>query len=450
MTFLISEPGINNATGTLALTVQSDILVREFQDALSPGRRFRSLYNIMPAPAALGQRFLLDKVGLLADADDPLAVLTDNSDFNSGMTLTNPAAVEQVSVKMNKWGNALNTNLLTTSISMENQVIRNSRDLGLNAGKSLEKFARRMYSAAYGGGTTYVTTNAANVNTVNVANAFGFDMVMVTGVQTQVSTTNKLLITVNSTSVNVTGVSGVTIDKDIDWAPATLTLDALVIAVVGDLVKASTAPILRMPGGITNPYLLTSASLLTVQDLLYMEATMTNDNVEAMAETGYYHAVIDSFGYNNLYTDTNFSSAMRGQGQDDIYARQALGAFSGFLFFKTSLPPNDTRTLNAGALRIYGSLIAGDMSGIEGRYTDIDKLNDLAALGVGVIVNDYDEESGIMLQYRAPLDLSGEVITQSWKYLGGFTQWTDSLTLTPNVGQSVNRNYGRAMMCWHT
>ena len=180
-----------------------------------------------------------------------------------------------------------------------------------------------------------------------------------------------------------------------------------------------------------------------------MEAQLEEDNVPPMTESGYYHMILSPIGMNQLFNDTAFQSAFRGLGEQDVYARNALGALSNMLFFKTALSPADTRTLNAGSLKVRNAILLGGGGCVEARYDDINKLKQLADLNVGLIEQDYDPESGIMLLYRGPYDRHGEIIGISWKYLGGFTQRTDSLTLTPNTGASINRIYGRGIVAQH-
>jgi hypothetical protein len=449
MTFQLTQPGVSNYSGNLAQTIQPEILIRQFQDAATSNLRYRGLYEVAPIPSAVGQNFDFTAVGLLTDADDPITPAA-NTDLNNGMTPQSPTAVEQYRVKLNKYGNTLDTNLVSTSIAIDNQVYRNAKDLGINAGRSLDKAARRFLFAAYGGGTTYVTTTAGASTSINIANAFGFDTVMVSGVQTQVSVTNPLAVTIGANSVNITGVSGVTVDKDIEWAPGTLTIDVATAVTAGDLVKAANAPAQRRPGALTNIYSLTATSYLTLQDLMFMEAQLEEDNIPPMTESGYYHMILSPVGMNQLFNDTAFQSAFRGLGEQDVYARNALGALSNMLFFKTALSPKDSRTLGAGALTVRNAILVGGGGCVEGRYDNIDKLKQLADLNTGLVEQDYDPESGIMMMYRGPYDRHGEIIGLSWKYLGGFTQRTDSLTLTPNTGASINRIYGRAIVSQHT
>jgi hypothetical protein len=432
-------PGLENLTGSLQNIIQDGILWREFQDHLTPNIVFRSCFTHVYPNASLGQRFLYNQSQDLSDVPDPITPAA-NTDMNNGMTPVDPAGIEQYALKLNRYGNTLDTNLLVSSLSMENQFAKNARDLGRNAGRSLDKAARGHLNAAYGGGLTYVTADATAASSVNVANVFGFDFKMVDGVPTAVSATNKLAIVIDSTAVNVQGISGVTVDRDIDWAPGTLQLDANVTAVVGDKVLASTAPIQVDTNGInSNPYLLTSSSSVDTDTVLAMISQLEDDSVPPHDDM-YYHFYLDPITYAQLYADSKFREIFRGAGNEDIYTRGALGAFGNALFFKTQVSAKDTRTLDSGSVMVRHFIATGGEVGLEGRYGDMDKISQLAGMNQSIIMTEFDSESHVMLQHRSPLDRHGEVVSSSWKFLGGFTIRTDSLTL------SESRNYGRAVV----
>lgn len=431
-------PGIENVSGSLQNMFQDGIILREFNDHLTVNLVWRACYATFYPTAALGQRFLYNQSKDLADVPDPITPAA-NTDMNNGMTPVDPAAIEQYAIKLNRYGNTLDTNLLVSSLSMENQLFKNAQDLGRNAGRSLDKSARGHLNAAYGGGVTYVTANVNGVN-VNVANVFGFDFVMVDGVPTAVSSTNKLAVTLGSNSANVQGISGVTVDRDIDWAPGTLQLDASVLQVVGDKVTAATAPIQFDPNGVnSNPYLITGSSYATLEMILGMISQLEDDSVPPHDDQ-YYHIICDPQQYYQLFADSKFREVFRGQGNEDVYTRGALGSFGNALFFKSQVCAKDTRTVNSGSVMIRHMLCTGGEVGYEGRYGDITKLNQLAGMNQSVIMSEFDDETWVQLLHRSPLDRHGEVVSSSWKFLGGFTARTDSLTL------SSSRNYGRASL----
>ena len=433
-------PGLENLTGSLQNIIQDGILWREFQDHLTPNTIFRSCFSHVYPTAALGQRFLYNQSQDLADVPDPITPAA-NTDMNNGMTPVDPASIEQYALKLNRYGNTLDTNLLVSSLTMENQFAKNARDLGRNAGRSLDKAARGHLDAAYGGGLTYLTGDAAAVANINVANVFGFDFKMVDGVPTAVSGTNKLAILIDgSIAANVQGIAGVTVDRDIDWAPGTLQLDANVTASTGDKVEASTAPLQYDANGVnSNPYLLTSSSNITTDTILGMISQLEEDAVPPHDDM-YYHLYLDPISYAQIFADSKFREIFRGAGNEDVYTRGALGAFGNTLIFKTQVSAKDLRTVNSGSVMIRHFIATGGDVGFEGRYGDMDKINQLAGMNQSIIMTEFDSESHVMLQHRSPLDRHGEVVSSSWKFLGGFTIRTDSLTL------SGGRNYGRAVM----
>jgi hypothetical protein len=128
----------SDLTGSLQNIIQDGILWREFQDHLTPNIVFRSCFTHVYPNAALGQRFLYNQSQDLSDVPDPITPAA-NTDMNNGMTPVDPAGIEQYALKLNRYGNTLDTNLLVSSLSMENQFAKNARDLGRNAGRSLPR-----------------------------------------------------------------------------------------------------------------------------------------------------------------------------------------------------------------------------------------------------------------------------------------------------------------------
>lgn len=438
-TYQLTNPGLENFSGSLQNLILENWTMREVLDALYPNLRYRAPFSLLFPPTALGQQFTDTRTGLLADKDDPITPPA-NTDIDSGLTPVSPPNIETFAVTLNKYANVLDTNLLTSTLSITNQVLKNAKDLGLNAGKSMDAVARHRLFAAYNAGNTYLTANASNTNTINVANVYGFDFLMVDGVPTAVSATNKIAITVGGTAVNVTTVQNASVDKDIDWAPGQLVLDANVTALVGVQVLAGSAPIQVDPNGtLSNPYLITASSYPTLDMLFDMVSQLGDDNVEPM-EDMYYHLIMDPVAKAKLMQDDDFKLVFRGMGNEEVYTRGAFGAIGNLLFFETSRTPKDTRTVNSGSVMIRHMIALGSQVGIEARYADVERIFELARVDKGIISLDYNEETGVFHIIRSPIDRLGQVISQGWQFLGGHVITTDSLTL------SSSRNYGRAVV----
>jgi len=436
-------PGLENFPTSFKKLIQDGILVREFNDALYGNLQHRDMYEEFYPNAALGQKFTFSNTGLLDDVDDPITPAA-NSDLDSGMAVVDPASIEQFTLKLNKYGNTIDTNLLTSSLSMENQFFKNAKDLGLNAGRSIDKAGRRHSYAAYGGGDTYATAVVTAAATLPAANVFGFDFTLVDGYPTAVSATNPLAIIIDPDgtpiAVNVEGISGVTVDKDIDWAPGNLLLDAPVTVAVGAQILSTFAPRKVSPLGMNkNIFDLTTTSDPTLDMVLEMVSQLEDDSVPPCSDM-YYHILIDPIGYSKLMRTQEFREIFRGQGNEDVFTRGALGAYGNVLFRKTQLAPKGTRTLTgSNQVKLRHMIAYGAEMGFEGRYADINKLNQLAGINQSLIQQEFDDETWVLFQHRTPLDRHGEVVSSSWKFLGGFSVKTDFYTLK-------DRYYGRGIV----
>lgn len=433
--------GLENLSGNFQNLIEDQIHIREALDPLYENLRYRAEYEEFYAPGHIGQRFTFTNLDIMDDADDAITPPA-NSDLDSGMAAATAETPEEFDARLEKYGNTLDTHLLSSSLSLENQYILNMRALGRNAGRSIEKVARRHMFAAYGGGNSYLTANVSNSNSANVANIFGMDWKQVSGVPTAVSASNPLGVTIGSNAVNITAVSGVSIDKNIDWASGTLTLDANVTNVTGDQVLVDTAPRQIDPNGLNqNPYEITTSDDPTLNMILDMVAYLEDDSVPPADMSGYYHFITDPITLAKLQQTQAFREIFRGRGNDDVFTRGAFGAFGNVLFYKSQLAPKATKTVNSGSVSIKHMIAIGEGLGYEARYGDVDKLMSQAQLGGYSLIDQFlDTESWTMFQTRAPLDRHGEVIAQSWKFLGGFALRTDY----ERTGQS--RNYVRAIV----
>ena len=113
-------------------------------------------------------------------------------------------------------------------------------------------------------------------------------------------------------------------------------------ATAGDKIIAGTAPIQYDANGVnSNPYLITSSSTPTLSMILGMISQLEDDGVPPHDDM-YYHIILDPIQYSGLYADSQFREIFRGQGNEDVYARGALGAFGNALFFKTQVGAKDT------------------------------------------------------------------------------------------------------------
>jgi hypothetical protein len=97
---------------------------------------------------------------------------------------------------MDQYGQAVDTNMLTSSMALASKFLADVETLGINAGQSINQIARNKLYNAYAGGRTWATAAASSDTSIIVQSVKGFEFVLVNGVPTAVSASNPLSVTV--------------------------------------------------------------------------------------------------------------------------------------------------------------------------------------------------------------------------------------------------------------
>lgn len=426
--FPLSAPGLHNYPVNLQNIVQDGILIREFQEPLMPNLRFRACFVPMETDRYIGQTFTFSKRGDLPSDIEPINMASvSDSDLNSGLTPQTQPLVENYSTTISKWGEAVHTNLLAASVAIEDTFAANARALGRQAGKGLDKSSRRVLSQAYLGGNTFLTAIATATTTLTVDNIYGFTHVIVNGIPTPVSVGNPLAVKVNGVANTVVGYTETSLRTVDDHAEGTLTLSGAVTEAIGASVISGFAPAQLRPNGKTTDYNLAATDLPTMNDLLLQEATLESLNIPP-GQDGFYYGYMDAITHTKLYQDSAFQQAFQSQGITDIYGRRALGILGNTMFFQTSHMPQGNVTTSGGTLNVKSTFVHGGEIGYEARYNGIDKLLNPTGMASNIHITMMSPDTYIVMQFRAPLDIHGEVSTASWKFLGNWVAATDSLS----------------------
>lgn len=430
---------INNLPAAAQLIVQNGFLLRFFKAALIPQLIYRGLLKGFKTPMHLGQSFTETRKGLLPIVQNAMTPATD-TDITSGLTPVS-VAYEQYSYTMSQYGQPVPINLLSSAIAIADLVKSAAEDLGLNAGQSLDVQARRRLSQAYRGGRTYITTAAGPTTTVAVNDISGFTFVFVNGVQTAVSVTNPMAITITESGVattrNVTGYAVGTLNTAQDNITGTLTLSANVTVIVGDSVVSTFAPFSIRPGGGTTSYNLTGSNIMTLQNLVDATAKLRSLAIPAH-EDGFYHAVLDAGQVAELFADSAFQRVYDTHADSEEFKRGAIGIAGGVKIFESQQAPNGN---NPASVYVRRGFVTGKEVGYEAQFEGIARWLEAAGMSAtGSVV--YDPDLACAVIVRNPLDVLQQVVFMSWSFIGDWAMGTDSLS---TIGNST-AYYKRAVM----
>ena len=387
--------------------MQNGILDKVFQDALRPEFIFPAIADSEPWMGGLGDTKTFTRKGLLAPATTPIT----GSD-----TSASTYSIEQWSVTMDQYGNAVDTNMLTSSMALASKFLEDVQTLGINAGQSLNQICRNKLYAAYAGGRTWCTTAGTSDTSIIVNSVNGFTKVLVNGVPTDVSASNPLSVTIAGVANTVTGVNTGT---------NTLTLGTARADVVGDAVVAANAPTTIRPTGST-PYDLSTSNTVTFAMFRAAVARLRKMNVPTVG--GYYVAHIDPDTETQLFNDSDFKQSLQGRVDSPVYRDLSIGRFGGIDWVRN----NETPTIlggSAGNVTVHrpivlgaGALVANPFEGMGSLLagTGVEDVPDVSMIPVATGV----EVARIV---RPPQDRLQQVLSTSWSWVGDFGVPSDSL-----------------------
>jgi N4-gp56 family major capsid protein len=400
---------INAFPDSIKAIIQNGILERTFQEALTPEFLYRQLATPRPFQSNLGETVIFTRTGLLAPVNTPLAPGTDPTPQNY--------SIEQYSMTLSQYGNAMDTNMLTSAIALASKFLEDNTKLAINAGQSLNTICRDKLYSAYLSGNTFAVGGASTSSTSLVVNdTNGFGTVMVNGQQVAVSANNPLQITINGAANTVTAVNTST---------NTLTLGTSATWADGDPVIAANAPRILRPNAKTTYNKLASSDVASLSVFLDAVAYLRQNNVPTIG--GYYVAHVDAVTERQLYADADFKQAMIGRVDSPIYRDLSIGRFAGIDWVRNTQAPTIT---NSAGITVRRPIVVGSDALIEGPLEGFGNLlggtgiPNASSPGIVTMVN------GIAVIHRPPLDRLQQIISSAWSWVGDYAVPTDSLTGT--------------------
>lgn len=390
--------------------VQDGLLERTFQDALVPEFLFPAVAGIRPWAANMGDTQTFTRTGLLTPQTTPLGGSDPSADTYG---------VEQYSMTMDQYGNAVDTNMLQSAIALASKYLEDIQKLGINAGQSVNRIARNKLYAAYGGGRTFASaTEGVGSTSMVVDSTDGFTHVLVNGVPTAVSATNPLDITIDGVANTVEGV---------DTGTSTLTLGTSTTWTAGDAIVADNAPTSYRPNARASVFDLVSTDLATFSLFRSAVARLRGQNVPTLG--GAYVAHIDPTTEAQLFEDTEFQNLYRGAVESPVWGNMALGRFAGIDWVRN----NEARTGNNGTIDYHEPIVVGADAFLAGPMQGMADLLDQVPENVRgsvrmVSVGLEGSPLQVALIVRAPQDRLQQVVSSAWSFVGDFAVPSDSVT----------------------
>lgn len=391
--------------------MQNGLLNRAFEDALTPQFLFPAIATPRPWGGGLGDTTTFTRPGLLTPVTTALTVGNDPT--------PSTYTIEQYSATMNQYGNAVDTNLLQSAMTLASKFIEDNQLLAVNAGQSLNRIARNKIYAAYGGARTWCTSVVTST-TIAVADTTGFSVNLVNGVPTAVSAGNPLAITVNGVANTVVSVNSST----------SLTLGTSVTTAVGQTVVATNAPVTYRNGAATSRYGIGSTDYATMA--LFRSAVARLRAMAVPTIDGNYVAHIDSTTEAELFADADFKQAYQGRGDSEVFGSMSIGTFLGIDWVRNIEAPTTSDGGSGSNLVVHRPIVMGADAVLSCPFNEMGNLlnNVNVNEGDGSHIDLIGPASGVQVAHivRPPLDRLQQVVGSAWSWVGDFAVPTDVAT----------------------
>ena len=434
--------------------VQENLLQRAFHDALYPKLMFRSSVTPVLWPANVGDNMVFTGVGLIKPKMRPLTPGLDPvpSSYQS----------EQWDATLQQYADSIDTHMPASMVAIANLFLRNTQQLGLSAGQTINRLVRDRIFAAGMCGWTVATAGVGPTDHLPVARLNGFTKARYQGTNgspvkfSPVSASNKLAITVHTSNagdvaVNVIGFTPT--NSGDETGPGTLILDGNVTVASRAYVISSDRTYMVNVGGAMSIDGIGSNDTLKLDSIRSAVANFWQENVPEMPD-GRFHMHLDPTSLSQLYGDSEMQRLNTALPDYYIYKDFAVGEILGCVLYRNSEEPVP-ETVSGGLTASYdpddpfaGELYAGGTTsgvpihrpvllGQGGAYEYYQDMSGLITeagvtgkVGASRISNngiDVDVER-VQLIIRAPLNRLQDMVAASWKFIGDWPFRTDVTT----------------------
>jgi len=431
--------GIQNLPTALQPAIQQGFLERQFRTGLESSTVYRSIADPEIFPSNVGETITKTRKGLKAPVTTPTNPST-NTNLDNGMTASG-WTVEQYTLGVDMYNDTIDLNMVTSRVGIEGHFVHNAYTNGRQAAQSIDRIARKTIINGYMGGNTRVTaTLGSNGPTINVDDVRGFLQMPVNGVMKDVSTTNKMSVLVNGTAYNLQAVaidgSNTSSVAALGGMSGTLTMDANVIVANGTTnnpVVSVYAPTMLRPNGRATTKKLTGADIFSMGLVLDGVTQLRNNGVDTV--DGFYNCYIDNTSQRQLFADPDFKQLFQGRNATEEFRKARVIELLDVRFYPTTEAVQQQISNESSAtINVHRPFLCGAGTLVEGIYADT-AYTDLPTNPNSII----EVVNGVAMVTRPPLDRLGQIIGQSWYYIGGFALPTDvtaTQTIIPTASQA--------------
>ncbi len=436
---------IDNFPTALQPIIQQGFLEREFEQALHSKLGYRMIADRESFAVGIGETLTKTRAGLKPSVTTPIAAAT-NTNLDNGL-ISQSWGVEQYTVTLNFYAATQDLNMVTSRVGIASQFLQNAATNGEQAARSLDELARNALFAPYFGGNTRVSASlTADSPTITVDDIRGFTTIFVNGVQTGVSPSATLAVTVNGTNYVLIGVTPDMsssssapggISGQLTFSNPVLVADGA----AGNPVIASTASAIKRPSGRLATTQLQATDLLTMSTLLDAVAALRLNAVPEI--DGAYNCYLDPVSARQLFADPDFRQLFQGATSANSVFRQGMvNNFLGLRFITTT-EAYVQQIQGSNGLFVRRPIVCGQGALIEADFAGIGT-NDIGTKDALVHIVD-----SVAMVTREPLDRLQQIIAQSWYWIGGFCAPSDTTTTPVQVPTATNANFKRAVMIEH-
>lgn len=436
--------------------VQQNVLQREFKDALYPRNLFRGEAEPVEWPANVGDSMVFTGRGLMKPSTKPLRP-GDEPKAKS-------VEYEQWSSQLHQWvGRAPDLSTVTDLVSIARLFVSNMQALGLDAGMSLNRVVRdQLYNAALSG-QTVATSSYGPGTALHVQRLNGFTTARRPDLSTgspvafdTVSSTNPLACSyIHGGTTYAFNVVGFTPDYTGDSVgPGTLTTDVNVTVTARDSVFSSDASFINRSGGGASIDAITSSNVFTFDLFRSSQGHMADNNVPKMPD-GYYHTHFNNYSKGQLFSSDESQKLLTSLPDYYWYKEFTLGEVLGCLVFEDTETPQASNVAG-GSSNLYdgsdtGEAFGGEMKnaaglaiqrpifiGAEAVYEYYRPLGGLVTeAGINGQVGEFTNLTNngievnvdrVQVYLRAPVNVTGDIVTSVWKSIMDWPTRTDVLT----------------------
>jgi hypothetical protein len=437
--------GIQNFPLSLQPIIQQGFLEREFEQALVSRLGYRAIADREPFAVGIGETLTKTRAGLKPSVTVPLAPNT-NTNLDNGLT-PSTWGVEQYTITINHYASTTDLNMVTSRVGIASQFLQNAHTNGEQAARSLDEIARNaLFNPYFGGNTRIRTTLAAAGPVVTVDDIRGFQTVFINGVQTAISNSPGLVVTVGADAYTLVGaIADVT---NLSTAPngvsGTLTFSTSVTVsdgTAGNAVQAANASVILRPNARTNTAALAATDTLAMANLLDAVAKLRMNAVPDI--DGVFNCYLDPFSARQLFADQDFQRLFQGAtSANQVFKQGMINDFLGLRFIPTTEAFVQAHPTLPGSV-IRRPIICGKGALIEGDFAGMAADDVVPKDSIVAIVD------GIAMVTREPIDRLQQIIAQSWYWIGGFCAPSDTTTSSTIIPTATNAAYKRAIMIEH-